>query len=107
MPHVQRQADLIKSLHLESLFEAMHLSGPRVARKADAAPACVVARDPHCRLADAIGQLAIPPDASVSPCPAGTDADATRAAANVEDWISYLPKDCIRAMVCDGWQWTT
>jgi len=107
MPDGQHQADLIKSLHLESLFEAMHLGVPHAARQLNAAAACVIPRDPHCRLADAIRQLAIPSDAAVSPCPAGTDADTEHAAANVEDWIGYLPKDCVRAMVCDGWQWTT
>jgi hypothetical protein len=107
MPHAQHQADLIKSLHLESLFEAMHLSAPRAAKKAAAPAACVVPRDPHCRLADAILRLTIPTDSWVSPCPAATDADTAHAAANVEDWLSYLPKDCVRAMVCDGWQWTT
>ena len=34
--------------------------------------------------------------------------DATaRAAANVADWLTYLPETCVRAMVSDGWHWTT
>lgn len=34
--------------------------------------------------------------------------DATaRAAANVTDWLTYLPETCVRAMVSDGWHWTT
>jgi hypothetical protein len=107
MSHAQRQAALIKSLNLESLFEAMHLSAPRTEPNAGAAAARAMPRDPQCRLADAIRRLAIPTDAAVSPCPAGTEVDTAHAAENVEDWIRYLPRDCVTAMVCDGWQWTT
>jgi hypothetical protein len=33
--------------------------------------------------------------------------DAARAAQNVSLWTSYLPPDCIRAMIAMGWDRTT
>jgi len=30
-----------------------------------------------------------------------------RAAAIIADWKSYLPEDCVKAMVSDGWHWST
>jgi hypothetical protein len=34
------------------------------------------------------------------------DADAARSAQNVSQWLTYLPEDCVRAMVDDGWDRT-
>jgi len=34
-------------------------------------------------------------------------ADSTRAAGNVVQWDSYLPADCVSAMVKMGWDKTT
>jgi hypothetical protein len=30
-----------------------------------------------------------------------------RAAANIIEWRSYLPEDCVSAMINAGWQWST
>jgi hypothetical protein len=30
-----------------------------------------------------------------------------RAATNIADWMTYLPKECVKAMVNDGWHWST
>ena len=30
-----------------------------------------------------------------------------RASANVAAWRTYLPEDCVAAMIDDGWHWTT
>ena len=37
---------------------------------------------------------------------AGTE-DAARAADNISQWASYLPPDCIKAMIAMGWDRTT
>jgi len=38
----------------------------------------------------------------------GQDGTATvRAAAHIADWMTYLPENCVRAMVSDGWHWST
>ncbi len=34
-------------------------------------------------------------------------ARADQATARISDWLSYLPRDCVKAMVKDGWHWTT
>jgi hypothetical protein len=33
--------------------------------------------------------------------------DAARAAKNILQWTSYLPSDCIKAMITMGWDRTT
>jgi hypothetical protein len=30
-----------------------------------------------------------------------------RASANVATWRTYLPEDCVAAMIDDGWHWST
>jgi len=30
-----------------------------------------------------------------------------RATAKIADWMTYLPKDCVKAMVNNGWHWST
>ena len=34
-------------------------------------------------------------------------ADAKRSVQNILEWNSYLPSDCVRAMVRMGWDYTT
>jgi hypothetical protein len=36
----------------------------------------------------------------------GTE-DGTRAADNISQWTSYLPPDCVKAMIAMGWDRTT
>jgi hypothetical protein len=31
---------------------------------------------------------------------------AARAVANIRQWMMYLPEDCVRTMVHDGWHWS-
>jgi hypothetical protein len=35
------------------------------------------------------------------------DPGLARAAANVASWKTYLPHDCVSAMMSEGWHWTT
>jgi len=34
-------------------------------------------------------------------------ADPERAAANIREWRTYLPEDCVERMIQDGWHWST
>jgi len=34
------------------------------------------------------------------------NATAARAAAMIAEWMTYLPEDCVKAMVNDGWHWS-
>jgi hypothetical protein len=38
--------------------------------------------------------------------PGSDSAASARAAAAIVDWMTYLPRDCVRAMVMDGWHWS-
>ena len=37
----------------------------------------------------------------------GSDADVLRSENNIFEWMSYLPEDCIKAMIAMGWDVTT
>jgi hypothetical protein len=34
-------------------------------------------------------------------------AEVEHAVANIQVWRKYLPRDCVVAMIKDGWQWST
>src|ERR1019366_288619 len=109
MPHAQLQMDLmdlIAPLHRQSLYKAAHLVGPHVNPVHRNAAANVLVRNPDQRLRDVIQPLGILASGAATPW-AATDADTSRAAANIETWMTYLPKSCVRTMVSDGWHWTT
>jgi len=36
-----------------------------------------------------------------------THAQSARAVENIREWRSYLPEACVKAMIDDGWQWST
>jgi|HubBroStandDraft_2_1064218.scaffolds.fasta_scaffold1288312_1 hypothetical protein len=42
-------------------------------------------------------------DAMIKP----NKADIEHAVANIRVWRRYLPRDCVTAMIKDGWQWST
>jgi len=47
--------------------------------------------------------------ANTSPndCVGRTDAAMARATESIAGWLSYLPVQCVRTMVKDGWHWST
>jgi hypothetical protein len=36
-----------------------------------------------------------------------SDAAIARAAVNIAEWMAYLPEDCVKVMIRDGWHWST
>jgi len=44
---------------------------------------------------------------SASPIDSRVNADVVRSENNILQWMSYLPEDCIRAMINMGWDVTT
>lgn len=46
-------------------------------------------------------------DIAADPCVGKTDAAMVRAAETIVDWLTYLPIPCVRAMIDDGWHWST
>jgi hypothetical protein len=105
MLHAQ-QTHLFPSFHLDSLLRSLHLS--TVTAKPWLPPTMTVPHD-HSRerLRAAIAQLGLPRATPASPCFTKSCADIAHAASNVETWLAYLPRNCVRAMVLDGWHWTT
>jgi hypothetical protein len=106
------QRHLIATLQLEPPFKSEHLdggagNGPRAAnwhpkmhrsreRKVD---------DSH-RLLALLKGLAVGSDV-VEASIKRNEATTARAAAIIAEWVTYLPEDCVRAMVSDGWHWST
>ena len=104
----QSQGDLIAELHLESLFNA---------DATHAEPEVLFPRREAVRLGhrlalikklaiDAQG-LSFKTDLSLAGSVENGSSAALRAAAIVADWRSYLPEDCVAAMIKDGWHWST
>jgi hypothetical protein len=105
----QRQRSLIAALHLEKVFDLVHLSGHNP---------CVTHGDPEMHQSKIGGavhshplmmllqSLGIGADAAAASI-RRNDADTARAATNIAGWMAYLPEDCVKAMVNDGWHWST
>jgi len=96
---------LFRPLHwLSDSLPASNLTRhPQAAAKPAAKPA---APDAHTKIAGLCAELGF---AAGDPACIGIDrsgARTARAAANINDWLTYLPRDCVRAMVRDGWHWT-
>jgi hypothetical protein len=99
--NTRSQDDLIATLHLEYLFE-----GQRVRH---AAPAIL---SPNEHDANQLRQhTALVERLSVRahdlPIKIDIDRSISRGAANIAMWRTYLPEDCIMAMVSQGWHWST
>jgi hypothetical protein len=46
-------------------------------------------------------------DMAAAATTAKDNATRSRATANVAAWRTYLPEDCVVAMISDGWHWST
>ena len=87
---------LTAELRLEPLFKA-YLGGTSAVDS--------VSRDEA--LASLLRQLDMPVNSAAVRCFAHVDGATARAVEAITDWMSYLPKDCVSAMVRDGWHWST
>jgi hypothetical protein len=107
------QQHLIATLQLEPLFKAQHLAGAAGSgrRRANGHPAMqrsseLNATDNSHGLVALLRGLGVGPDV-VKASIKRHESTAARAAALIADWMSYLPEDCVKAMVGDGWHWST
>ncbi len=116
MPH-RSMMELVVELHLEPLFQA-HLAGMTgIADRTDTgfhAPPRVPSNRRPKRSVDSVEELTallqhlgVRADSAAMQCYALVDGATARAVETIGDWMSYLPVDCVRAMVSDGWHWTT
>ena len=105
------QRHLVAALHLESLLKWGHKeAAPGNERSAmNAYPAIHRTKehdiDNSHRLAALLRQLGMSADI-VEASVRRNDATIARAAAMIAEWMTYLPEDCVKAMVKDGWHWS-
>jgi hypothetical protein len=105
------QRHLLAALHLESLLKLGHKKGvANNGRSAmNACPAMLHSKeldvdDSH-RLSALLRHFGVSAgivEASIR----RNDATIARAATLIAEWMTYLPEDCVKAMVNDGWHWS-
>jgi hypothetical protein len=109
---IRRQRNLIATLHLEPLLKLEHLDGVTGNGRGAANGHPVTHRprergiDDGQRLTAILKGLGVGADV-VEASVKRNDASITRAAAIIAEWMTYLPEDCVKAMVNDGWHWST
>jgi hypothetical protein len=64
------------------------------------------APDPAVKLSTLLQSLGFGADAATG-CFGQNNAATARATAQIADWMTYLPENCVKAMVSDGWHWST
>jgi hypothetical protein len=113
------QGALIAALHLESLFDAGRLVsvGEKSNRATHVRPAIHFSNNNDAaqlrhrlafiqRLAVRAQGLSFRTDTTSAASPGKSDAATSRAAARVAAWRTYLPEDCVVAMINSGWHWS-
>ncbi len=105
------QRHLVAALHLDALLKWGHKEGvANSGRNAMSAyPAMHPAKEHNIdnsrRLSAILGHLGVSADV-VEASTRRNDATISRAAEIIEEWMTYLPEDCVKAMVNDGWHWS-
>jgi hypothetical protein len=103
------QGNFTAGLRLESILKSMHLwrTQAEPMRNGTESAATNTEIDHGVELIALLESLGVGPTMPAA-TRLGQDSAATaRAAATIADWLSYLPRDCVRAMVVDGWHWSS
>jgi hypothetical protein len=105
------QRHLVAALHLQPLFKWGRKEGAAGNGRSamNAYPAMHRSKehdiDNSRRLAALLTHLGVSADI-VEASVRRNDATIARAAATIAEWMTYLPEDCVKAMVNDGWHWS-
>lgn len=99
-----QQAPRFPSYHLDSLLRSHHLNSITV--KPWVSTTISIELSPK-RLRAAVATRKLQGLFSVIPCSTRSPTDTARAATNIETWLAYLPRRCVRRMILDGWHWNT
>jgi hypothetical protein len=104
------QRHLVAALHLEPLLKWGHKEGAGNERSAMNAYPAMHRTGGHDidgvhRLAALLRHLGMSVDI-VEASTRRNDATIARATAMIAEWLTYLPEDCVKAMVNDGWHWS-
>jgi hypothetical protein len=110
MPQRSR-INLTAQLRLEPLFRA-HFDATRVENRVPSdgpAPrhSKTSAVDSAQEFVLLLRLLDVPADTAALRCYAHVDGAIARAVETIVDWMGYLPRNCVRSMVRDGWHWST
>jgi hypothetical protein len=99
------QRELIAALHLEPLFESEQFAE---LTNGEAATSHAVADKPdHAQELLALLQiLGIGAEDSAGSSIMRDDDAIAHATANIIQWMKYLPEDCVKTIVKDGWHWS-
>jgi hypothetical protein len=106
------QRHLIATLRLESLFKSEHLNGGAGNGRAFANRHAVRLHPREREMGDSTRLVALLKGLGVGSDVVEAsirrnDAIVARAAEIIAEWTTYLPEDCVKAMVSDGWHWST
>src|ERR1700677_3516455 len=103
--------NLTAQLRLEPLFKAHfdgtreedRLSGDDPIHPHSKTPAIDSSRE----LALLLRLLEMPAESAALRCHAHIHGATAQAVNTIVDWMSYLPRNCVKSMVRDGWHWST
>lgn len=101
------QGNFAAGLRLESILKSMHLWRTQTEPMHDGTESATTEIDHGVDLAALLDSLGVGPGTPTATRLAHDSAASARAAAAIADWLSYLPRDCVRAMVVDGWHWSS
>ena len=106
------QQHLIATLHTRGPFKSEHWKGPAGNYRSRSNGRTGIHRSEKHEVDDKHGLLALLQTLGVaSDIVAASikrdDATVARAAIIIAEWMMYLPLDCVKAMVRDGWHWST
>ena len=113
MTNARGQDNLITALHLQTLFKSAQLDceGAKGQRSAHAASGNNQSQNRETGQSRNLSVLLHELGVDTCAAPTGSinqNAIATaRATAKIADWMTYLPKDCVKAMVNNGWHSST
>jgi hypothetical protein len=103
--------NLTAQQRLEPLFEAhfdrTHAEGRAPGGDPTLPHSKTPAVDSSRELALLLRLLELPADSTALLCYAHVHGATARAVDAIVDWMSYLPRNCVKAMVRDGWHWST
>jgi len=109
---VRWRQHLIATLHLGPPHESEHLDGVVGSDRGRSNGHTVTRRpregevDDSTRLVALLERLGVGSDVVAASIKCKGAAIA-RAAGIIAEWMTYLPEDCVKAMVRDGWHWST
>jgi hypothetical protein len=103
------QGSFTAVLRLESILKSMHLWRTQSDPMHDGTESAAKSpeTDHGVELAALLDSLGVGQSTRTATRLAHDSAASARAAAAIADWLSYLPRDCVRAMVVDGWHWSS